>query len=242
MSEELLCPNLRYNTAISQYLALLSPADAEQFRERFRQQRDAVLRNGSRHTDVQHFQHTLNELLAGAFALRQGFEAGYEPSLDQLTPDWLFTGRDSGQSIIAEVVNIHIDEKTGNEQREALSGSYLWAGHIPDNGKRLYDAVRRKAVRYKELAEQRGIPFVVFLYSFFEAFVAQVEVDACLHDPDWGLFRSYPHLSGVCHFEGVVNGYQFTYSTNPHTTHRDVGLCSGFLPFPLAVTATGGTA
>ena len=98
-------------------------------------------------------------------------------------------------------------------------------------------AILGKAGKYKDLVSRRGLPFVVFVYSFFSACVQLKEVEACLHGEE-GLFDAYPTLTGVCHFEGAVAGYNFVYSGNPKANHPNFKLADGFLPVPLeAATA-----
>lgn len=216
------CPNGSINLAIHQSLRYLNKKDAAAFRKKFRRVRD----------DDQQFMHTYRELLAGVFVARQGYAPLYEPVLEGLTPDWHFLADEGRPAFIADVVNFHIDSPIEAEQNRAMREASSWCGWLPDNAHRMYPSIQGKAGKYKDLASRRKLPFVVFVYSLFSACVQLHEVEACLHGKE-GLFDAYPTLTGVCHFEGAVDGYNFVYLVNPKASHSGFSLEGGFLPVPL---------
>jgi hypothetical protein len=220
------CQSESVNIAINQSFRYLNQRDAATFRKKFRQMRD----------DDQQFMHTFRELLAGIFMARQDYEPQYEPELEGLTPDWLFTARDR-PSFIADVVNFHIDRTIETGQQQVLAHRDVWCDWMPDNSWRLQPAIQGKAGKYKEVALQKGLPFVVFVYTLFSAAVQTWEIEACFHG-EAGLFDAYPTLTGVCHYDASGPGYRFTYFPNAMSNHRDVTIKGGFLPIPLEATGT----
>ena len=216
------CPNSCINVAIHQSLSYLSERDAGAFRKKFRRQRG----------DEQQFLHSFRELLAGVFVARQGYEPQYEPEIDGLTPDWHFTPGDGRPSFIADVLNFHIDRKIEIVQDRVLQNGDIWCDWVPDNSRRLYQAIQAKAGKYKGLASQKGLPFVVFVYGWFTACVEADEIKDCLY-PAGGLFDLYPALTGVYHFEGVNGCYTFAYYGNANPHFPNFRLDSGTLPVPI---------
>src|SRR5262245_2994570 len=178
-------PNIR------RALTSLSSADRQKFRKAFRDQAD----------DKPQLLHTSRALFAGVFMVRQGYGAEYERSLGGQTPDWYFTGRDGRPDFFAEVVNFHLTLEIEANINWACERTGGWCGWLPNNEHRLYPSIQGKAAKYKALAAETGLPFVVFVYGLFDAFVQLREVEACLLPAADGLFRLYPTLTGAYYFD-----------------------------------------
>jgi hypothetical protein len=141
--------------------------------------------------------HTFRELLAGAFMARQGYTPFYEPSIDGLTPDWLF--RRAGQEeFIADVVNFHVARTIESKLERAFDEGQTWCGEIPDQSQRLHSSLWEKAGKYKNLAAQKSMPYVVFIFGWLNAIIEPDQVETCLVGAE-GLFNDYTTLSGVYH-------------------------------------------
>ena len=118
-----------------------------------------------------------------------------------------------------------------------MSKGIAWCGDIPDPRLRLYQSIQNKAAKYKSITVEKGLPFVVFVYPCFSAFVHPTEVKACLLAED-GLFRDYPTLGGVWHIDEGGNfltdtsaGYRFKYHENPWATCLAPKLKDNALPY-----------
>jgi len=81
----------------------------------------------------------------------------------------------------------------------------------------LYQRICNKASRYKAVVEQYDIPYIVALFGEFTAAMNSDELNACLFEEDYGLFRQTPRLTGLLYFEEQSGRYQFTFMPNPHT-------------------------
>ena len=161
---------------------------SEQDRHKFRKEFDNPA--GNEHQG----QHKFRELLAGAFLARQGFTAQYEPPMLGQTPDWHFRREGTGE-FIAEFRNLQSPEKLRAEQERRVDGDVgMWAGMIPDSAGRLWQAMQAKAGKYKRLATQTGLPYVVIVHGLFTACLGREEVEACILPPD-GLFAEFPEMS-----------------------------------------------
>src|SRR5262245_38405030 len=196
-------------------LTYLSEQDQRKFRKEF----------DSRAGDEEHLQHTFRELLAGAFLARQGFTPRYTPLINGQTPDWHFKREGVGE-FIAEFRNFQSPNKIRDEQKRALEGEGVraWCGWVPDNTDRLWQSMLSKASKYKNLAIQTALPYVVIVHGLFTACLVRGEVEACILQAD-GLFADYPDMSGVYHMHeqgscisDPTAGYRFDFYANPNAT------------------------
>jgi hypothetical protein len=184
--------NQRYIAFIELALQLLPPAEALKMRSRLREKLGAVQRAVDPSEAIKQYDHVVHELIVGSFIQGQGFTPCFEPALDDQTPDWLFKGTEGGASFFSEVANFQVDESVRWDMQKVLRTSYIWCGSLSDNGQRLYQTINTKAGKYKGVAESHDLPFVVFLYTYFDAFVSPAEVRRCLLDEEHGLFRGLP--------------------------------------------------
>lgn len=226
------CGNTSISDMIHTSLTYLSERDANIFRRKFREQRE----------DERQSLHTFRELLVGVYCVRLGYDAVFEPEIDGQTPDWKFLGNGRLPDCLAEVVNFHPDQHTEGSQDRSLAARNAWCDWLPDNATRLYSSVQNKASKYKSLLADATLPYVIFVYTAFQACVLPHEVEAILL-PDDGLFLSYPMLTGVCHFGegGWLRNmhYRFQYHQNPHATHAGFTMSDGLLPIPLEPSTLG---
>jgi hypothetical protein len=167
-------------------LTYLCVQDQHKFRKEFE----------NRAGDEGQVQHMFRELLAGAFMARQGFTPRYAPDIGGQTPDWHFKREGVGE-FIAEFRNFQSPEKIRVAQERALDGgAHIWSGRLPDNTMRLWHSMQEKAGKYKNLATETDLPYVVIVHGLFLSALTQEEVEACILPAD-GLFADYPDMSGV---------------------------------------------
>jgi hypothetical protein len=189
--------------------------------------------------DRRQWAHTKMELIAGVFCARMGFTPRYEPKMGGQTPDWLLLDHDGNTQFFTDVCNFHNNEVIERKIEEAMTAGQPWGGDLPDSCERLYPVLKQKAGKYKDLAKQVKLPFVVFIYGWFESFLHPKEFDHCLRNVEWGIFKDYPHLTGVYHFDDAsqVNGerdpgYLFRFYANPYAS-RSLKLNDGLVPVPI---------
>ncbi len=212
---------------IPRALGYLSEQDQTTFRKKFSEQSE----------DDHQAMHTFRELLVGVFMARQEYTPRYEPNIGGLKPDWHFQS-DGQDEFIADVVNFHVERKVEARIDRALNEGQMWSGVIPDQLQRLHSSLWDKASKYKNLATQKGVPYVVFIFGWMSAVVQSHQVEACLLLAD-GLFHNYPTLSGVYHMyekgdyrlRDSTAGYRFDYCANPKATYPAPWLTNGALPY-----------
>ncbi len=202
------------------------------------QDRRAFLRKLHRQTgDKRQLAHTRLELIPGVFGARMGFLPRYEPNMEGQTPDWLFLAQESNAYFFADVLNFHMNQSIERKIEEAMQAGQSWGGDLPASEDRLHWPLKEKAAKYRELADRVSLPFVVFIYGWFESFLHPKEVECCLMSSEWGIFKDYPQLSGVYHFDDAVPvgqnpGYHFCFYANPIAS-RPLNLADGFVPVPI---------
>jgi hypothetical protein len=180
------------------------------------------------------------ELIAGVFGAMIDFTPRYEPKMDGQTPDWLFLDRNNQPQFFADVVNFHLNEAIEKKIEEAMQAGLSWRGELPDSQERLFPSLRKKTSKYKELADKVDLPLVTFLYGWFDAFLHPMEIESCLRNQEWGLFRDYSQLSGVYHFDDALSigrgwaqpGYHFHFYANSAAS-RPLHLDDGIVPLPI---------
>jgi hypothetical protein len=219
---------------IQNALTYLSPANQRKFRKAFRKQAN----------DERLLFHTTRELFAGAFMVRQGYDAEYEPSIGDQTPDWRFSGRGVKPNFFADVVNFHLPPPDEAVVTGVLDGQGEYAGWLPNNEQRLYKSIQGKASKYINAATNTGLPLVVFVYGDFKSCLTEREILACLYPweaTEQGLFDLYPTLTGVCHMGFDLRGnVTFTYyPPRERVNHPTFEVEGGILPIPLPLAGSG---
>ena len=134
-------------------------------------------------------------------------------------------------------------EKVEKEQERQQAEQGSFCGLLPPSEDRLYGILQDKTTKYKALADDAGLPFIVFVFGCFNAFLHAQEVCRCLYG-EHGLFALYPQLSGIYHFESIRRldhgqVYDFHFYGNQGAT-RPIELPSGFVPLPIPPRASGG--
>jgi hypothetical protein len=218
----------RLDPSIIRGLGYLSEANERNFRKAIRDQAE----------DSQLLLHTTRELHVGVYMIRQGYGADFARPMGNQTPDWYFIGREGRPDLFAEVVNFHLTPKLEREIEETCKTKGGWFGYLPNNEDRMHGPLWEKAGKYSSLAKDTGLPFVIFVYGLFNAFVHEREVEACLYPEETGLFHQYPTLTGVCFFQagGIPfrqDGFRFIYFPNELSNHPEFRIESGTLPMPL---------
>lgn len=183
------------------------------------------------HTNIQ-IMHTYRELLVGAYISANGIKVENERKIGTKTPDWSITDQSDNVIAIIEVINHHIDEKTNEPILEQFKAgkkaiAFFPNGNDPEN-KRLYLHIQDKANKYKDLVKGINVPYVVAVFMDFLTVIDDQETKECLMDGKEPLFRLYPDLSGVLHFEESNGSYKFTYIENPFAL-RKITIPSGWL-------------
>lgn len=171
--------------SILRALSYLSLRDQNAFRKKFSEQ------GGDEHQVM----HTFRELLVGVFMAQQAYRPTYEPNIEGLTPDWHFQCDACGEFIV-DVVNFHVEQKIEAQINGTLAAGNVWSGRIPDQSQRLFSSLWKKASKYKGLATEKTVPYVVFIFGWMNAVVESSQVEHCLLHAE-GLFHDYPSLSGV---------------------------------------------
>ena len=78
------------------------------------------------------------------------------------------------------------------------------------------------------------------MYAWFNADLRPKEVEYCLQSWGFGLFKDYPQLTGVYHFDDalpvsrglMIPGYRFRFYANPDAS-RPLDLPDGLVPTPI---------
>jgi hypothetical protein len=156
------------------------------------------------------------------------------------TPDWLFLDTEGIPCFFAEVVNFHVNANIEKEMMDDYQTKGWWGGDLPNNGKRLLPSLREKAEKYENLVNNVRIPLVIFLYGWFDSFLEDSEIEGCLRHQEYGLFKAYPHLSGLYHMKAVMlnssrsegEAYLFRFFANSDAS-RPISLADGSVPLPI---------
>jgi hypothetical protein len=190
---------------VNHFLPHLRTEDQAKFRKKFRQQKDAG----------DQLLHTLRELILGGYLAKKGFKVQYEPNINNQTPEWAIVNPDLKVIAIVELTNFHGDARTEGEIKQALSAGGLWIGYLPPSGGKLYDRLREKCAKYKNLANDIDVPYIVAVEIEFGTTVNGEELSDILNNPEHGLFKLYPEVSGLVVF---IDGsaYYMHYQENPN--------------------------
>ena len=115
-----------------------------------------------------------------------------------------------------EVTNFHADIAIENEFRDGGTeelrksngmlvevGGQTWAFAWPPSRRdRAWDHLATKFIKYKQLANQLDVPYIVGLAVEFVAatLIEPKDVLDAVHNSQYGLFASHPEVSGLYHF------------------------------------------
>jgi hypothetical protein len=145
--------------------------------------------------------------------------------IDNQTPDWSRVSAAGDPVAIVELVNFH-PPRVLEQEIDTVASSGVWVGRMPPHSLRLRSSLEDKATTYRVLAEARGIPYVISVFSEFAADIEPDELRECLFHSEHGLFVTHPIVSGVLFFEERWGVYRFQYIANPGA-RNPIGLPEG---------------
>jgi hypothetical protein len=215
--------SLRINEAIYDCFSFLNEKEQKKFVKKFKEQP---------HSEIQ-IMHTFHELLLGTYLSKNGFVVENDHKLSNKTPDWSILDSSYDVVAIVEIVNHHIDNKTNDYILAQLKAGKKALGYFPNGNdpdhNHLYSHIQDKACKYKDLVAKINVPYVVAVFIDFIAVIDVQETKDCLMSGDEPLFKLYPDLSGVLHFEETNRGsYCFSFIENPYALRR-IDIPSGYL-------------
>lgn len=169
--------------------------------------------------------HIFSELILGAYLSANGMKVESERTVGGKNPDWSILDDSLNIVSIVEVVNHHLDSDTISDNLKKLNAGEKAIGYFPHRNDpdflRLYKKIEDKAGRYKTLIAKLNVPYVVAVFMDFTVVVDVQETIDCLTGGDESLFKCYPDLSGVIHFEESNRGtYGFSYIENPYALRK----------------------
>jgi hypothetical protein len=207
-----LAGNDAINTRIYECFTVIDSRDAATFAQKFRRESDAQLF------------HTFRELVCGTELFRRGLEPRYEQPLGGLTPDWTIYGEDRVAKEIIDVVSLRPRYQVEKDIAKTLGRGQAWAGWVTTAPDRLYQKLQDKFGAYSTFAERERLAFVVALFSEFMAPIDTGEIDHVVNYLYGGLFRDYPQVSGVIHFEQSMGTFRFSAISNASATIKSVAV------------------
>ena len=163
--------------------------------------------------------HTFRELVLGAFLSSNHLKVRYDHNVAGRTPDWVIVSGDAVPRCIVELVNFHIDAATQARITSQMTEQGV-ATYFIRNDERLYASLWNKASKYKALAEEHNLAYVVAVFGAFDADVEVRDVRKCLFEEEKGLFGLYPTISGLLFFRTWAGDHHFVYFRNPDATRR----------------------
>lgn len=215
------CENTTINSMIYHCLRLIHADDVPRWVRKFREQNCAL----------EQVMHTLRELVFGVYLVGNGLLVRSEKELGGKTPDWTVISEDESNLAILEVSNFH-NTKSTEEMIEAnvREGSVFtfWQGSSA-NSDRFNSAVEKKCLQYRDLVEAQEIPYVVGMFFTFSVVVEPEVIHEVLFGEEWGIFKRFPHLSGILLCSDNV-GYRFNYLANPYAK-RSLSLNDGTVAY-----------
>jgi len=173
--------------------------------------------------DSDEIMHILRELILGAYLGYNNIKIRYEFNINGQTPDWSVVTNNSKSDCIIELVNFHIDKKTEKQIQEHIDKSrmiFFWRDKNKDNLNRLYQSILHKMQKYRKLASELKIPYIVSLYIDFIISIDIDEVKECIFKKGIDLFKNYPEVSGLLCFRESNGKYIFNYLQNQHALNK----------------------
>jgi hypothetical protein len=214
----------RINEAIYDCFDFLDEKEQKKFVKKFKDQP---------HYGIQ-VMHTFRELLLGAYLSASSLKVVYDRDIFGKTPDWSLLDESSKVIAIVEMVYHHLDRDTEDDLLAQREAGKIALGYFPHSNDpeflRLYSHVQEKVGVYKNIVAGINVPYVVAVFMDFTAVIDVQETKDCLMSGDEPLFKSYPDLSGVLHFEENGGSYYFTFIENPYAI-RKIDIPSGYLQY-----------
>jgi len=173
--------------------------------------------------DSDEIMHIFRELILGAYLGSNNFKIRYEFNINGQTPDWSAVNKSNKCECIIELVNFHIDKKTERQvqaNREKSRMFFFWRDQNKDNLDRLHQSILHKIQKYRKLANELKIPYIISLYIDFMISIDLDEVKECIFEKGIDLFKNYPEVSGLLYFRESNGKYIFNYLQNQHALNE----------------------
>lgn len=213
-------------------LPRLSQRDQSTIRKKLRTNAELYRKRNRQIGDHRSLLHPLGELRMGAILVDLGYSIEYEKEYkvridgkdEDRTPDWTAYLTDGEIGYILDLANFHGD---GKFEESMLGGP---PATVPSDElvlAKLYESMKDKCLRYRELADQLRVPLVVAAYLHFGATwnIDPDKVHDVLRSEDADLYRRFPEVSGFLHFaEGGPR--RIFYEKNPWAL-RDLSISRG---------------
>ncbi|MBE0411387.1 MAG: hypothetical protein IBX69_16820, partial [Anaerolineales bacterium] len=157
--------------------------------------------------------HTLHELLLGAYLSASGFIVEYERKIQEKKPDWSIL--DASSKIIAIVENVthHLPKEIENNINNQHKAGKLVIGYKPDeidpDHQRLKLKNQTKVNTYMKIVTDFDVPYILAIFGHYYTALGFEDVANCLMGGKASLFRQYPDLSGVLYYCEDTRSYKF---------------------------------
>ncbi len=212
--------NLSINQCIYHCFKYICKEDQKKFLKKFRKNAH----------DSDEIMHIFRELILGAYLGYSNHKIKYEFNINGQTPDWSVATNNSKSDCIIELVNFHIDKKTEKQIQAHWEKSqvfFFFRDQNKDNLDRLHQSILHKIQKYRKLASELKIPYIISLYIDFKITVDIDEVKKCIFEKGINLFKKYPEVSGLLYFRESKGKYIFKYLQNQHALNK-VEIADGF--------------
>ncbi|GAI46298.1 unnamed protein product, partial [marine sediment metagenome] len=111
-------------------------------------------------------------------------------------------------------------EKQIKAHREKSRMFFFWRDQNKDNLDRLHQSILLKIQKYRKLASELKIPYIISLYIDFMITLDIDEVKECIFEKGINLFKNYPEVSGLLCFRESNGKYIFKYLQNQHASSK----------------------
>jgi len=205
--------NLSINQCIYHCFKYICKEDQKKFLKKFRKNPH----------DSDEIMHILRELILGAYLGYSNLKIRYEFNINGQTPDWSVVINNSKSDCMIELVNFHIDKATEKQikaHREKSRMFFFWRDQNKDNLDRLHQSILLKIQKYRKLASELKIPYIISLYIDFMITVDIDEVKESIFEKGINLFKNYPEVSGLLCFKESNGKYIFKYLQNQHALNK----------------------
>jgi hypothetical protein len=167
--------------------------------------------------------HIFRELILGAYLGYNNLKIRYEFNINGQTPDWSVVTNNSKSDCIIELLNFHIDKATEKQikvHKEKSQMVFFWRDQNKDNLDRLHQYILLKIQKYRKLASELKIPYIISLFIDFIITVDIDEVKECIFEKGINLFKNYPEVSGLLCFRESNGKYIFKYLQNQYALNK----------------------
>jgi len=212
--------NSKLNEVINFCFRFINESDQRKFIKKFR---------SSPLADPQ-TNHTLHELLLGAYLSASGFIDECEWKIQEKKPDWSIL--DTSSKIIAIVENVthHLPIETENKIFNQHKAGKTVIGYKPDekdpDHQRLKLKIQNKVNTYKRIVSDLDVPYVLAIFGHFYSALEVEDVKNLLMCGKEFLLKQNPDLSGIFYFCEDTRFYKFWFIENPHAL-RKIDMPSG---------------